>query len=47
MIATIGYMTVGIAIPIIVSKYSSADGMKFRKGAGKPWWFRARQLKRF
>ena len=35
MLDLAAYLTVGVIIPVIVSKYSSEDGMQFRKGAGE------------
>ena len=35
VVAFVAYLTVGVIIPVIVSKYSSADGIEFRKGAGE------------
>lgn len=35
VIAFAAYLTVGLMIPVIVSKYSSADGMEFREGVGE------------
>lgn len=35
VVALFGYLTVGVIIPVIVSKYSSADGVEFRKGTGE------------
>lgn len=35
VLAFAAYLTVGVIIPVIVSKYSSGDGMQFRKGAGE------------
>lgn len=35
ILALAAYVTVGIIIPVIVSKYSSEDGMKFRTYAGE------------
>lgn len=35
VIALAAYICVGIVIPLIVSKISSEDGMRFRKGAGE------------
>lgn len=34
LIALAAYLTVGLLIPVIVSKMSGDDGMKFRSGAG-------------
>ncbi len=34
VIAFIAYLTVGVLIPVIVSKYSGQDGIQFRQGAG-------------
>lgn len=35
ILALVAYFTVGVMIPVIVSKFSSEDGMQFRKGAGE------------
>lgn len=35
VVAFIAYLTVGVIIPVVVSRYSSRDGMQFRKGAGE------------
>lgn len=35
ILAFAAYLTVGVVIPVIVSKFSSEDGMRFRVGAGE------------